>query len=159
MVQLPASKTEETFKHFRSESAPDLNHIFLVPHKLQGLSMYRFSIVVPLLGSPLLFEATLASILRYRPDACQVIVAHDGSYHDPHGLADEIEFVSTTQPTNLIGLFNCGLEVARGEFVSLIRPGVELQEDWDTAISDAFADEDVGSVTPAIVSSSNQQAW
>jgi cellulose synthase/poly-beta-1,6-N-acetylglucosamine synthase-like glycosyltransferase len=116
--------------------------------------MYRFSIVVPMLGSSSLFEATLASILRYRPDACQVIVAHDGSYNDPHGLAEDVEFVSTTQPTNLIGLFNRGLEVAKGEFVSLIRPGVELQENWDSAISDAFADEDVGSVTPAIVSSS-----
>lgn len=117
--------------------------------------MYRFSIIVPLLGSPSLFEATLSSILRYRPDNCQVIVPHDGSYEDPHGLAGEVELLTTTQPANLIGLFNCGLEVARGEIVSLIRPGVELQENWDSTIGDAFEDVDVGSVTPAIISNSN----
>ena len=114
--------------------------------------MYRFSIVVPMVGSASSFELTLASILRYRPESCQVIVAHDGSYDDPHGLAGEIELVSTKQHPHLVRLFNCGLRVAKGELVGLVRPGVELGEGWEASIADAFEDEKVGSVTPAIVS-------
>ena len=114
--------------------------------------MYRFSIVIPMLGSASSFELTLASILRYRPESCQVIVAHDGSYDDPHGLSEEIELVATNQDRHLVRLFNCGLQVAKGELIGLIRPGIELGEGWEESVADAFEDDKVGSVTPGIVS-------
>lgn len=114
--------------------------------------MYRFSLIVPLLGSSKLFDDTLASVLRYRCDACQIIVAHDGSYDDPYGLGREVDFVCVQdQPAQLIQLFNAGLELARGEWIGLLRPGAQLDEGWDESVRASFADADVGCVAPAIV--------
>ena len=113
--------------------------------------MYRFSVVVPLLGNVDVFEETLASVLRHRPERCQIIAVHDGRYDDPHGLADEIDFVATAPNADLIRLFNAGVDRSRGEFVGLIRPGIHLRERWDEQVASEFVDPQVGSVAPAIV--------
>ena len=120
--------------------------------------MSRFSVVVPLLGKPALFEDTLASVLRYRCPASQIIVAHADAYEDPYGLGKEVDFVevksqSPTSAVSLIQLFNAASRVARGEIVAMIRPGVQLNENWDGLVAAAFADPNVGCVAPAVVSS------
>ncbi len=116
--------------------------------------MYRFSIVVPLLNDLRLFEDTLASVLRYRTESCQVIVAHNEQYEDPYDLGREVDFVATKLKPHLIRMFNNALRVAKGEFVLLLRPGVQLDENWWEAVLEAFADPDVGSVSPAVVATS-----
>ena len=118
--------------------------------------MSRFSIVVPLVGKLSLFEDTLASVLRYRCPASQIIVAHANAYEDPYGLGKEVDFVaikpsSASSSVGLIELFNAAVRVARGEFVALIRPGAQLRENWDSLITLAFSDPNVGSVAPALV--------
>jgi cellulose synthase/poly-beta-1,6-N-acetylglucosamine synthase-like glycosyltransferase len=113
--------------------------------------MYRFSIVVPRLNDPRLFEDTLASVLRYRTDSCQVIVAHNEQYEDPYDLGREVDFVATKRKPHLIRMFNDALRVAKGEFVLLLRPGVQLNENWWQPVLESFQDPDVGSVSPAIV--------
>jgi hypothetical protein len=113
--------------------------------------MVRFSIVLPMLESDTRFETSLASILRYRPEWTQVIVPHDPSFQDSYGLAEEVDFVATGRHRHLIHLFNCGLRAAQGQFVALIRPGVEFSNGWQEAIARAFKDDSVGSVSPALV--------
>jgi hypothetical protein len=116
--------------------------------------MPQFSVIVPFMGDIGSFEDTLASVLRYRPDDTQVIVSHDGLFRDLHGLTDEVDFVVSGRTAQLNRLFNCGLRQATGEFVALLRPGVELDENWQEPIEHAFADQRVGCVSPLIISPS-----
>ena len=95
----------------------------------------------------------MASVLRSRPRQAQIIVVHDGSYEDPHGLGSEIDWVVETS-SNLASQFDLGVSASRGDLIVLIRPGVELDEGWDSSIEEAFEDPQVGSLTPLIVPSS-----
>jgi hypothetical protein len=51
-------------------------------------------------------------------------------------------------------LFNCGLGQATGELIALIRPGIELDENWNLSVETAFENPQVGSVTPIMVTPS-----
>lgn len=114
--------------------------------------MARFSIIVPYMGDINLFDETLASILRYRPDGCQVVVAHDGCYANDHHLTNEVDFAISSK-AQLIRLFNCGVRSATGEFIAFIRPGIELDESWHIPVAKAFhGDPNIGAVSPAIMS-------
>ena len=121
--------------------------------------MSRFSIVIPVTRGNRQpnqihrFEDTLASVLRSRPRQAQIIVVHDGSYEDPHGLGSEIDWVVETS-SNLASQFDLGVSASRGDLIVLIRPGVELDEGWDSSFEEAFEDPQVGSLTPLIVPSS-----
>jgi hypothetical protein len=117
--------------------------------------MARFSIIVPGLGNTKSFEETLASVLRYRPDNCQVVVVHRERYDDPYGLGREVDFVdapSSGHSDGLVGMFNAGVKASRGSLVGFLRPGIQLTERWETPIEQAFGDSNVASVTPAIIS-------
>lgn len=119
---------------------------------VQGSIMPQFSVIVPFLGDIGLFEGTLASVLRYRPDNTQVIVAHDGLFRDLHDLGDEVDFAISGRAAQLTRLFNCGIRHSEGEFIALIRPGIELDENWQEPIARVFADQRVGCVSPLIIS-------
>ena len=120
--------------------------------------MSRFSIVLPVSRgnrqpNPIQrFEDTLASVLRSRPRQAQVIVVHDGSYEDPHGLGSEIDWIVETS-SNLASQFDLGVAASHGDLIVLIRPGVELDEGWESSLEEAFEDPQVGSLTPLIVPS------
>ena len=118
--------------------------------------MHRFSVIVPMLGDQRLFDDTLASVLRYRAEDSQIIVVHNEAFEDTYGLENEVDFVSCNSQSadgqsNLAELFNEGLLHSKSEFIALIRPGVELDENWDEPVSTAFEDQKVGCVTPMIV--------
>lgn len=113
--------------------------------------MKTFSIVIPAIGDASLFEHTLASVLRYQPANSQVIVVHSEAYQDSHELAGEgVELVSIENRSNMIPFFNAGVKKATGEFVAFIRPGIELKENWQVPVIEAFEDDQVGSVSPII---------
>ncbi len=114
--------------------------------------MYELSIIVPLLGELPKFEDTLASVLRYRPKNAQVIVPHDGQYHDPHDLRNDVEFVSCQSRKNLAGFLNASFNAVQGVVTVCIRPGVEIDEDWEQSVIEAFQNDRVGAVTPIIFS-------
>jgi hypothetical protein len=97
------------------------------------------------------FEDTLASVLRHRPDRAQVIVVHDGNYDDPYQLSEEVELVSIDGRPQLIRLFNRGLQAADGQWVVLIRPGMQIDDNWHIAVEDVVDDFQIGSVAPVIV--------
>ena len=113
--------------------------------------MNRLSIVVPMQGEPIAFEATLASILRNRPQYCQVVVVQSGEIDDPYGLQDEVEFVTVRHGANLGEMFNRAIGVCEGEIVNLVRPGVEVSEGWEGEPLAAFASEaNLAMVAPRI---------
>jgi len=124
--------------------------------------MVRFSLVIPQFSNAShtanhSFDDTLAAALRYRCDSCQIIVVHDGDYDDPYDLGQEVDFVTSSgNANNLIEQFNVGVRSARGTFVGLLRPGVQLDEGWEDAIASAFEDPSTGSVAPAVVSSNTK---
>ena len=120
--------------------------------------MHRFSVIVPMLGDQRLFDDTLASVLRYRAANSQIVVVHDEAFKDTYGLEGEVTFVpcsrqsaSANAQASLVELFNEGLLHSKSEFVALVRPGVELDENWDESVEAAFENKQVGCVTPMIV--------
>ncbi len=113
--------------------------------------MPRFSVIVPLTDDSYLFDNSLASTLRTCDDDTRVIVAHDGKYKDPYSLKSEVEFVSAGRDTGLAGLINCGLRATEDEIVAVIRPGVELPDQWQTTIQPVFENDSIASVSPLIV--------
>jgi cellulose synthase/poly-beta-1,6-N-acetylglucosamine synthase-like glycosyltransferase len=117
----------------------------------QGPTMHRFSIIIPLLGDRRLFDDTLASVLRYQPEASQIIVVHDGTYDNPHQIQDEVDLVTSSSGGGLIRCFNSALNEATGETIALLRPGIQLKDGWSLPIQTAFQDPQVASVSPMIV--------
>jgi hypothetical protein len=115
--------------------------------------MTRFSVIVPFIGHVATFEDTLASVLRHKPDDTQVIIVHDGSYNDPHGLEGDVELVAANPNSNLIQLLNVAMQVVDGYLTVFIRPGVEIDENWHESFESAMRDEGVGSVTPILIRS------
>lgn len=122
--------------------------------------MDRFSIVVPLDRQSAGFDETLASVLRNRPDNCQIIVPHFGQYDDPYDLHKEVDFCSVHPTANqgdrLASLLNAGLTAARGKLVGFFRPGTLLEEGWEEGLEKLFQPGDVGSVVPVLVDSESQ---
>ena len=117
--------------------------------------MSRFSIVIPCLDDIQRFEDTLASVLRYRPVDSQVIVVSDGRYSDPHQLRSEVQFVEADRGSGLIGHLNVGVCYCSGDFTTIIRPGVELDENWDQVVESVADLKSVASISPVLVRDDN----
>lgn len=111
--------------------------------------MQRFSILIPTLNDVSMFESTLASVLRNRPPASEIIVVHTGEYDDPYGLGNEVRDIAVER-SNLIVAFNAGVSESNGRFVTFLRPGIELEEGWHIPVEEAFEDPIVGMVSPVI---------
>ena len=112
---------------------------------------HRYSLVVPLVSDTIEFEETLASVLRHRPRQSQVIVVHNGGYLDPHQLDDEVQLTTVEGRPTLAKMLNQAMEIAEGDYLALVRPGVELDENWQLPVEDAFESDQVGSVAPLLV--------
>ena len=116
----------------------------------------RLSIVVPLGGDPLAFENTLISVLESRPDGCELIVAHDGSYQDPFQLCDEVMF-AVAPSSNFADLVQAGARVANARFVHVLSPGLHVELGWVDAGLEKFEHADCGSVACVIRDPNNQR--
>lgn len=108
------------------------------------------TIILPFQAEIQPFEDTLASVLRYLPAQTQVVVVHDGSYQNPHDL-DEVDFVVSAAHATLGEQLGTALRVAEAPLIGVVRPGIEMDENWHESIFDAFEDRQVASVSPAIV--------
>lgn len=104
---------------------------------------------MPLLGDLARFEASLISVLENRPQHCEVIVCHDGSYDDPFDLCDEVEFANADSD-ELVDLVQAGTRVASGRFVHVLGDSLEATLGWTDAALEKFEHADCGSVTPVI---------
>jgi len=118
----------------------------------------RLTTIVPYFGNTLSFEDTLAAVLRYASHDCEVIVAHDGRFVDTWQLGDAIRVVESVESNSLAAILNEALDTANGQFVGIVRPGVE----WDdcplkhlTAVTE---DTNVASVSGPIQSELSRNA-
>jgi len=117
------------------------------------------------MGDDRLFEATLASVLRNRPDESQIIVPHDDRFTDRHSLSDEVSFCplgasgskrqgggSKRQGASLNSLFNRAFAESLGQVINLVRPGIEVDESWcDRAVEILTGNSKIASVAPPIL--------
>ncbi|MEM7454715.1 MAG: glycosyltransferase [Planctomycetota bacterium] len=119
--------------------------------------MPLFSVIVPHTDDTHLFDNTLASVLRSKDSETEVVVVHNGAYKDPYGLDAEVRFASTGREAGLAGMVNRGIRHADGEFVAIIRPGIELPDNWQAEIAENFCNRSIGSVSPLIVDASDRR--
>jgi GT2 family glycosyltransferase len=97
-------------------------------------------------------ERTLLSVLTHRPPRTEILVVHRGAYDDPYQLEGEVRFVRAAEDAGLIGSINAGLAACEAPIVHLLRPPVEVTEDWAAAALDELEDRRVGAVAPLVVS-------
>jgi len=90
-------------------------------------------------------------VLQNRPQHCEVLVVHRGSYDDPYELRDEVGFVEVAAEADLIRTINAGIRAAGGEVVHVLQAGVQAEEGWTDPALDWFNDPMVGAVSPLVV--------
>lgn len=113
--------------------------------------MPTLSIIVPHFGSTGPLEDTLASVLQNRPEDSEILLVHPGSYDDPYDLAGEVRFVKVEADVSLADGLNIALQAAAGEYVHVIRPGIEVEESWCDAAVSRFKVPEVAAVCPLIL--------
>lgn len=115
--------------------------------------MPKFSVFIPILGDSIELERTIASLLRGCNLQTQVIAVHDGTYRDEYDLQSEgVEFVALPNHRRLISFWNAALSRASGDYLLVVRPGVELDDHWQARIAKSFFDPNVALVAPVIES-------
>jgi len=105
-----------------------------------GHNPTAISIIVPCLHDQKRFEDTLAAVLRNQPPAAQIIVPHGPGFCDVHDLAAEVDFLPVNflpidwrpakPASQLQTLLAASVAVSSSPVVNVVRPGVEVQEDW-----------------------------
>lgn len=110
----------------------------------------RLSIIIPHQSDSQL-ENSLLSVLEHRPQDCEVIVPHDGSYLDPYQLTDEVVYVQEDPQTSTIQLLNAGLYAACAPVVCVLLDGALVTEDaWYEKVSPFFSKHSADCVSPRI---------
>jgi hypothetical protein len=114
--------------------------------------MSSLSVLVPRLGASADFEATLASVLRYRLRHHQVVVVHGPDEPDDYGLRDEVDFVECRGPASLGSFLNAGLPHLSGNVIAVIQPGIEVHNHWFAGGVRQLGSADAGCAAVALVS-------
>ena len=118
--------------------------------------MSNISIVVPVLGNLQAFEETLASILCHQPDQSELIVIHPGDYQDPYDLEFEgVKFLQTEHGGHWTeSVMQASANLLDSEIVHTICPGIQVDEGWCDEAIEVFADSQVATAAPILVSES-----
>ena len=111
--------------------------------------MPRLSIIIPHRNDHQL-EETILSVLENRPRDSEVIVAHNGSYHDPYQLADEVVYVQEDPESTVVDLINGGLMAACSPVVCTLLDGAVVSADWAEPALRRFAKPEVAAVAPQL---------
>ncbi len=117
--------------------------------------MPRLSIIIPHRNDQQL-EDTILSVLENRPRDCEIIVAHDGSYHDPYQLADEVVYVQEEHPSTVVELLNAGLMTACSPVVCALLDGVVVPANFAESPLKRFTRPEVAAVAPQLQVSRNK---
>ena len=117
----------------------------------------RFSIIIPVVGQPSALDETLASILRDLGEDCEVVLVHDGTFEDPYNIADELTVIDA-QTKRLAAQVSIAVKQSAGQIIAIVRPGVELPEQWTNVVAAAFEDPTVASAAPILVAQSKSQS-
>lgn len=92
--------------------------------------MPHLSIIIPHRHNDPRFETTVLSVLENRPDDCEIIAVHDGSYRDPYKLSDELLFIEVDSGTTEVQQINAGLVASCAPIVCSLLDGVCVEGDW-----------------------------
>lgn len=118
------------------------------------------TIAIPLVAEATIsaFEETLASVLEYRTEACEILVLQTVPYSDPWNTSEDgVEFLSAPRKTSLSSLLNLAMMRSRGEIVLLLQAGMELNRRSLVTAAEAFEyNETLGWLVPAIISPDNE---
>lgn len=116
------------------------------------------SIVVPYQGDDAAFEATLVSVLENRPRRCEVLVPHDGHYHDPFDLSDEVRFAIA--PTDdLPSLLLAAAAEANGRITHCLADGNQATRGWTEGAVDRFEEANLAAVAPQLLRPERHGCW
>ena len=121
--------------------------------------MPRLSIIIPFSGDEVALETTLVSVLENRPTDCEVLVCHDGSYHDPYALGDEVLFIETAKPASEVSLLNEAVRAAVSPVLHILRCGVRVMEDWTNDPMRMIAEQNTSVVAPVYVNKQDGQEY
>jgi hypothetical protein len=101
----------------------------------------RLSIIVPHLHDDAAFEHTMLSVLVHREHETEVLIAHDGSYSDPYGLAqDEAVLIQSPSGESLSSLINLAVASACSPYIQVLLPGASVQAGWNNEALDLLQD-------------------
>ena len=111
---------------------------------------HQLSIVVTFRSDHAAFESTLVSVLENRPQGCEIVVVHDGSYQDPFDLTDEVRF-AVASDDSLLSLLRAGVAEARAPLVHVAADGVQVDAGWTDQPLELFQGQSSpGPVTPVV---------
>lgn len=108
--------------------------------------MTRLSIIIPHRHNDSRLEATLVSVLEHRPENCEIIVVHDGSYADSYEIGDEAQLIADTSSSTTTQLLNTAVQNARAEIVAVVMDGVTVSNGWSDAAVECLQDTAISSV-------------
>ena len=93
--------------------------------------MPRLSIIVPHLHDDSALELTLLSILENRERDFEILIAHDGQYHDPYALdQDEAILIESESGASFTEQLNLAVASACSPTVQVLLPGCVVKEHW-----------------------------
>ena len=113
--------------------------------------MPRLSIVIAACDNGQRLEAGLVSVLENRPDDCEILVVHDGSYEDPYDLSGEVTFLEAGLRASWTDRANLAIQHCNGEVVHLLDSGAKVREGWADLAIRHFDDSAVAAVAPLVV--------
>jgi len=91
----------------------------------------RLSIIVPHLHDDSALELTLLSILENRERDFEILIAHDGQYHDPYALdQDEAILIESESGASFTEQLNLAVASACSPTVQVLLPGCVVKEHW-----------------------------
>lgn len=115
--------------------------------------MSRLTIIIPFFADTLVeaFEETLASVLLFRPENTEILIANSTDYADPWNTAnDGVRFLSLRNLSNPVDVLNQSLRHATGSVVGILWPGTEVTAQWAESAVSQFDDPMVGIVIPSV---------
>lgn len=117
--------------------------------------MTRLSVVVFRDGQDEPFEETLASVLQFRPEDCQILAVYAGRYDDPYSICDEVDLIGTPAGSSLSQMLNAGLTAARGDVLHVLGAGLVVNEGWCEPALRQMREPGVAMVAPLIADRRN----
>ena len=120
--------------------------------------MPRLSIIVPHLHDDSGLELTLLSILENRESDFEVLIAHDGHYHDPYGLdQDEVILIQSEAGASFSDQLNLAIAAACSPAIQILLPGVSVDSGWCEEALSLMSDRNVSAVcVPVGIEATNE---
>jgi hypothetical protein len=115
------------------------------------ISVPRLSIIVPHISDEASLETTILSVLENRPQGSELLVVHNGDYHDPYELDDdEIRLIEAPDGSELVEQLNIATREAFGNVLHTLLPGCCVEANWTAPAMAWFQDAAVGTVSPSV---------